>query len=179
MSPQDVEELTRDITKARKVLGAAIASTVGVEASEVTVTTVHVNGERKFRRLEDVTLSSMDVEFRIVSAKPPATTLKASELKAAIESQAQAEGIELTVESVESSIVIVSSPSVPAEPEEDSSSVAIVLTVLSACLVSFGLIGGLIYWYYRYSASRKAGLDTAAPSVPPPDHAPPAESNIV
>jgi len=180
MSPQDVEELTIDIAKARKVIGAAIASTVGLDASEVTVTKVYVDGVRKFRRLQDATGSSIDVEFQIVSAKPPATNLQVPELKAAIESQAQAEGIEVTVESVESSVVIVSSPSsVPAEPEEDSSSLAIVLTVLSVCLVSFGLIGGLIYWYYRHSVSMKAGLNTGAPPLPPPDHAPPADSDIV
>lgn len=179
MSSEDVEELASDIAKARKVIGAAIASIVGLDASEVTVTKVYVDGERKFRRLQDATGSSIDVEFQIVSAKPPATNLQAPELKAAIESQAQAEGIEVTVQSVESSVVIVSSPSVPAEPEEDSSSVAIVLTVLSVCLVSFGLIGGLIYWYYRYSASMKAGLNTGAPPLPPPDHAPPADSDMV
>jgi len=45
---------------------------------------------------------------------------------------------------------------VPAKPDEDSSFVAIFLTVLAVCLVSFGMIGGFIYWYYRYSASMAA-----------------------
>lgn len=168
MSAEDVDELTSDIAKTKKVLGAAIASAAGLEASEVTVTKVWVNGERKFRRLEGEDVagsSSIDVEFQIVSAKPPATTLEASELGAAIESEAKAEGIEVKVKSVESSIAIVSSPPAPpapAKPDEGSNFAAIFLTVLAVCVVTLGMIGGFVYWYYKYSASMKAAQDAGA-----------------
>jgi len=162
MSAQDVQELTSDITKAKKVLGAAVASVAGVEATEVTVTKIWVNGVGEARRLEgddSATTYSIDAEFQIVSAKSPATSLKASELAAAIEREAKAEGIEVKVESVESSIEIASSPPAAPPKDDDSSWVVIFLIVIAVCLVSIGMIGGFIYWYYRYSASKQAGTD--------------------
>lgn len=45
---------------------------------------------------------------------------------------------------------------VPAKPDEGSSFVAVFLTVLAVCLVSFGMIGAFTCWYYRYSASSAA-----------------------
>lgn len=124
MSRQDVEELTRDTSKARRVLGSAIASAAGVESSEVTVTKVYVNGQGKVRRLQSATSTSVDVEFQIMSSKPPATDLKASELGAAIESEAKAEGITVIVQSIVSSVEIVSSTSGRAKIDDSSCAMA-------------------------------------------------------
>jgi len=148
MSAEDFEKLTDDITQAKKVFEAAIASVTGLKADQVKVTAIFVDGERKLRRLAGATESVVDVEFLIESDKPPATGFKASDLKEAIEKEAKAEGIDgIEVTVTKSTIAQVSSPPAPAGDDEDSSSVAIVLTVLSVCLVIFGMIGGLIYWY--------------------------------
>jgi len=176
MSVEDVTELTNDLEKAKKVLGKAIASAAGVEASAVTVTEVYVNGERQERRLStgaEVIESSIDVEFLIVSATPPPASLKDSELRAAIESEAQAEGITVNVRDVKSSIVNVSSPPAPAKPDEDSDSsfVTIFLGILFG-VTGVGMIGGFVYWYLTYSqqkgfrywstdGGRNAGADNA------------------
>jgi len=166
MSAEDVDKLTKDITTAKNIFEAAIASETGLKASEVTVTKIYVDGDRKLRRLAGATDSVIDVEFLIESEKAPVTTFRPSDLEAAIEKEAKAEGIEgIDVTVAKSTLVLVSSPPAPARGDEDSSSLAIVLTVLSVCLVIFGMIGGLIYWYrgelktwyYRRSASMKAG----------------------
>merc|ERR1719327_1410873 len=167
MSAEDVNKLTNSITTAKNIFEAAIASETGLKASEVTVTKIYVDGDRKLRRLAGATDSVIDVEFTTESDKQPVTNFQASDLEAAIEKEAKAEGIDgIDVTVTKSSLVLVSSPPAPASPpEDDSSSVAIVVTVLVVCLVIFGMIGGLIYWYreeiktwyYRRSASMKAG----------------------
>jgi len=150
MSAEDAQKLTDDITKAKTVFEAAIASVTGLKADQVNVTKIIYgdDGEGKLRRLAGATESVVNVEFLIESDKPPATDFKASDLKEAIEKEAKAEGIDgIEVTVTKSTIAQVSSPPAPAGDDEDSSSVAIVLTVLSVCLVIFGMIGGFIYWY--------------------------------
>jgi len=181
MSAEDGEKLTADITKAKKVFEAATASVTGLNTSEVTMTKIYYgDGDSQFRRLadhyydqgppdgprrsrgaHDATGSVIGVEFLISSGKPAATNFKASDLEAAIEKAAKAEGIEgIDVTVTKSTITLVSSPPAPARADEDSSSVAIVLTVLLICLAILGMIGGFFYWYREELKTwyyRKAG----------------------
>jgi len=91
------------------------------------------------------------VETEIVALSETPVVLPSGDDLKEVAEKAGAEDIELKVTEVRTPTT-----PVPAKPDEDSSFVAVFLTVLAVCLVSFGMIGGFIYWYYRYSASMAA-----------------------
>jgi hypothetical protein len=91
------------------------------------------------------------VETEIVAVSNTPVVLPTGDDLEEIAEKAGAEDIEL-----KNTKVSVPTTAVPAKADEDSSFVAVFLTVLAVCLVSFGMIGGFIYWYYRYSTSMAA-----------------------
>jgi len=91
------------------------------------------------------------VETEIVALSETPVALPKGDDLLEVAKKAGAEDIELNVTDVRTPTT-----PVPAKPDEDSSFVAVFLTVLAVCLVILGMIGGFIYWYYRYSASMAA-----------------------
>jgi len=157
MSKSHALELLKDMALAKKVLGAAFAAAADLDMSRVTLGKIYLDGVLKGRRLQGLADSVVKVEYQIAGAKAT-PTLKMSKLVTAIESTAKAEGIQVIIKKVESSAADseteVWQPPLPANhDDEDSSVVAIVLTVIAVCLVIFIIIGCLAYWRFSKSSA--------------------------
>lgn len=150
LSKSDAAELTNDIAVARKILIAGIATAADLkqEDSKVTLCKMYVGGIERGRRLQALSDTEVAVQFQIADAKSMAN-LKASRLAAAVEGAAKAQGIDVVVKKVVSRVgsqTAVWQEPVPARHED--SSVTVLLTSVSVCLLSFVIIGGLAYWYF-------------------------------
>jgi len=165
MSRDHAAELTKNLTVAKIILAAAIADVADLQHDfKVTFANISIDGEVKARRLLRSTgTSNVQSQYQIEGAKPT-TVVKVHELALAVEGAAKANGIEVAVEKVVSQIVLGHdgdehrsteawpAAALPAQ-DQDSSPVAIVVCVLSVCLLILCSTGGLTYWCLKFNKS--------------------------